>query len=231
MQYCEEANKKVLTDYARILLAGCIKETLKKFKHFSFDDIKEAFSHAADDPKNLASYYNKFTVPAFISILNKYNTKRNKIRQKYDANLLLLAQPNEEARREEMNVAAVEQMLNNYCDFVEASKKGETISADAVPVHWGPRLAELGRLNVSVEEKATIYAACKIKALNDLKLKYSDKKLDGYQKNTLKKTITAVLNHIASGGDSADNEEIRAAAIVLYKKRIVLASIHNDANK
>jgi hypothetical protein len=219
-----------ITENGRFVLSECVSLCITKFNLLSASEIQEAFRQAAAGEINAdLSVYGKFNVGMFAAVLRAYKAKRNKIRQTYDANQLLIEARKEDPRKDQLNEAAIEQLLADYSELVERVKNGDKIELSDIPVFWGENLAKCGRLNVPEDIRPDLFKECKKQAIFELKQSIQDIKKTPFQRNSLKVTLKAALKHIATGGDVGDVERIRAAATVIYKKAIVLKSIENDA--
>jgi hypothetical protein len=219
-------NENGITEAGRIVLSECIKLVLRKFKFLSVPEIQEAFQQAAAGEIDAdLNTYGKFNVSLFGNVLKAYTKRRNEIRQTLNANLLLIQSRKDDEQKEEKNQQAINDVLFAYDELRQRVISGEELTPDDIPVHYGKILADNDVLNVSDTMKAEIYKRAKKQAIFELKSGIKDTKKTGFQRNALKKQLKTVLDAIAG-----DVEEIRNAAVRIYKKLVVLESIENDIN-
>jgi hypothetical protein len=218
-----------ITDNARQLIAALMNITISKFSFLSVDEIKQAFDLAALDGLDLSTYYGKITVTLYIKVLKNYVNKRNLIRQEYDKSLKLLNTQSDEDKKNELNAAAVNNIIQQYTALVAQYISGEKVTIENIPYNWGENLNKIGRLNVELSTKQEIKKEALKMAISSVKRTISDAKENPYTKKALRDTLKSYLNKIAEGGEQETPEKIKALQLSFYKKLVVLESIKNDA--
>lgn len=221
-----------ITEAGRLVLGGCMKLLLNKFKTLGPNEIIEAFEQAAAGQieANLNAYNGKFTVSMFGQVLSAYKKRRDKIRQRYENILLLEQKRTSEAEKNAKNEATQSDVLKAYEELLQRKQAGEEISAADIPHFWGEILHKLERLRVSTVERAGIFQKAKYAAILELKQDIQDKNKNAFDRKDLKTMLKSVLEHKAGGGDVGDFEQIRSRATAIYKKEVVLKSLENEAS-
>jgi hypothetical protein len=221
-----------ITEAGRLVLGGCIKLMLNKFKTLGPSEIVEAFEQAAAGQieANLNAYNGKFTVAIFGQVLSAYKKRRDKIRQRYESILFLESKQTSEAEKNAKNEAAQKKVLDNYYKLLDRKQAGEEITAEDIPHFWGEILAKLDVLKVEPVERAEIFKEAKRAAILEFKQEIQNTALNAYNRKDLKSLLKAVLEHTSQGGDAGDFEQVRAAAVRIYSKEIVLKSLENETS-